>query len=107
MPATVKYFCDIEGTVELKDIQPMDNAEFAKRFGEVKARRFDGFSKIVGRAADGRLLPATRQIFYKSHPSLHVCNAKCMGGKPNGTCECSCGGKNHGVGMFTSLLAAS
>ena len=107
MTATAKYFSDIEGTVELSDIQPMDNAEFAKRFGEVKALRCGSFSKIVGRAADGRLLPATRRIFYKSRPSLHVCNAKCMGGKPNGTCECSCGGKNHGAGMFTSLLAAA
>lgn len=26
----------------------------------------------------------------------HVCNAKCMSAT-NGQCECSCGGKNHGV----------
>lgn len=26
----------------------------------------------------------------------HACNAKCMSAT-NGTCECSCGGRNHGV----------
>lgn len=103
----VKYFSDIDGSVELVRIETMDNAEFARLFGDVKARRSDSFSKIVGRSADGRLLPATRSIFYKARPSLHQCNAKCMNGKANGTCECRCGGKNHGAGMFTSLLAAA
>lgn len=28
--------------------------------------------------------------------SDHKCDARCMGAK-NGTCECSCGGKNHGI----------
>jgi len=46
-------------------------------------------------------------ITYKQFPSRHECNAKCLNGKHNGTCECQCGGKNHGAGMFTKLLEAA
>ena len=42
-----------------------------------------------------------RSIRYKSNPSKHECDARCI----NATgrvmnCECSCGGKNHGKGAF-------
>jgi hypothetical protein len=42
-----------------------------------------------------------RSIRYKSNPSRHECDARCV----NATgrvmnCECSCGGKNHGKGAF-------
>jgi hypothetical protein len=42
-----------------------------------------------------------RTVEYKSSPSRHVCDARCV----NATgrimkCECSCGGKNHGRGSF-------
>jgi hypothetical protein len=101
--ATFKHF---SGTTELKSIWPMRNAEFAAAFPGVKGVRQDSFSKLVGRAPTGEVLPVERTISYKSAPSLHVCNAKCLGGKVNGSCECQCGGKNHGLGMFTSLMAA-
>lgn len=41
---------------------------------------------------------AARTVLYKTHaPSLHICSAKCMGGKCGGVCECRCGGANHGA----------
>jgi hypothetical protein len=44
-------------------------------------------------------IPATRVINYKSNPSKHVCDARCMYAKGRTmNCECSCGGKNHGKG---------
>lgn len=103
--ATFKYFSDFGGqTVELVYVREMKNAEFAARFPGVNGFRYDSFMKRVGYAAgatmDGQELPLTRMIEWKKEPSLHVCNAKCMGGKVNGACECSCGGKNHGRGTF-------
>lgn len=103
--AAVKYFSDYDGSEELVSIWPMRNAEFASTFSGFKALRYDGFSMIVGKAADGRILPASRKISFKSRPSLHKCNAKCLNGSRNGDCECSCQGKNHGAGMFTSLVS--
>ena len=95
--ATFKYF---SGTQEIKNISPMKNAEFAAKFPGVKGRRYDGFSMQVGHPVSGpdQILPVERIIAYKSNPSLHVCNSKCVNGKVNGTCECSCRGKNHGLG---------
>ncbi len=102
--ASIKYF---NGTDELTRIQPMPNAKFAAIGGvRSSANYYDGFQRLCGVTFDGRLVPVERAITYKSFPSRHVCNAKCMGGKHNGACECQCGGKNHGAGMFTSLVAA-
>ena len=93
----MRYFSDYQGqTVELDHYFPISNKEFAALFGELKGRRYDSFSKCVSKHK-GILLPLTRSITYKNNPSLHECNSKCMSGKPNGTCECSCGGKNHGI----------
>ena len=52
----------------------------------------------VGLTDSHELLPVERAIQYRKFASLHVCNAKCVNGKHNGTCECQCGGKNHGLG---------
>jgi hypothetical protein len=100
------YFSDTEtGAVDLApSCIPMPNAEYAAKFAGIKAMRFDSFSMKVAPALNGswkELYPVTRVIRYKAQPSKHVCNAKCMGGKPNGTCECSCGGKNHARAAFT------
>lgn len=106
--ATFKYFSDITGdAVELKGLQPMDNAKFAAQWPAVKGIRADGYTKWVARDAVGTLLPITRMIEMKRFPSRHECNAKCLNGKHNGACECQCGGKNHGAGMFTSMLEAA
>jgi len=102
------YFSDTEaGPVALApSCIPMPNAEFAAKFPGVKALKFDSFAKRVAPAIGGswkELYPVTRVIRYKSCPSKHECNGKCMGGNPNGTCECQCGGKNHGRAGFTML----
>lgn len=46
-------------------------------------------------------VPVERSIEFKSNPSRHECDARCL----NATglvmkCECSCGGKNHGRGTL-------
>ena len=106
--ANIKYFSDTQtGAVELTFATAMDNQEFRAKFPGVKGLRYDGYSMWVGRNSTGAAyLPITRKIEYKAFPSKHECNAKCLNGKHNGTCECQCGGKNHGAGMFTSLVAA-
>lgn len=113
--ARFRYFSDTTGEpIELVNIQGMPNKEFAARFPGVKGRRYDGFSMYVGDPVGvrevvgqrfGACVPVTRIIDYKSQPSLHQCNGKCLNGKATGTCECRCGGKNHGRGMFTGLIA--
>lgn len=112
--ADIRYFSDADGEArELRSVTQMRNAEFAARFPGVKGRRADGYTMWVGLPDGGRVrfvgdtadyLPVTRAITYKNFPSRHQCNAKCLGGKVNGTCECQCGGKNHGAGMFTTLV---
>ena len=51
--------------------------------------------------------PVERKVEYKSNPSKHECDARCL----NATgrimkCECSCGGKNHGRGSSFVAEAA-
>lgn len=100
----VKYFSDTSaGTVELGDIHGLKNAEFATQFPGITGRRYDSFSRYVGRAlpVDRRapLFPVTRVINYRSQPSKHECDARCMHAKGKTmNCECACGGKNHGKG---------
>ncbi|WP_404995399.1 hypothetical protein [Cupriavidus pauculus] len=103
--ANIKYFSDWNGEpVELRAIQGMDNAVFAQRFPGVKGLRSDSFQKWVGKSvATGEILPMTRRIEYKRAPSLHACNTKCLNGRHNGTCECQCGGRNHGRGTTVTL----
>jgi hypothetical protein len=97
-------FKAFNGTDELsRFIVPV--AEFNTMFPGVKGLNAGWHGdKYVGRAVDGRVLPVERLITYKQFPSRHECNAKCLNGKHNGTCECQCGGKNHGAGMFTKML---
>jgi hypothetical protein len=109
--ANFKYFSDYNGqTIELKAPSSMPNAEFAALFPGVKGMRDDGYSKRVGCDINAPLtwprvyLPITRMIEYKANPSKHICNAKCLGGKATGVCECQCGGKNHGAGMFSRFV---
>jgi hypothetical protein len=104
--ANFKSFSDWNGqTVELGYAYgEMRNAAFAARFPGVKGIRCDSFTMYVGtveKGGRGEQLPVTRRIEYKSRPSLHECNAKCLNGKHNGVCECRCGGKNHGAGSFS------
>ena len=95
--ANMKNFSDYTGEpVELRSLTMISNKAFQETFAGVKGRRCDSYTMWVGHDSNGVMLPVTRMITYKSQPSLHECNAKCMNGKCNGTCECRCGGKNHG-----------
>lgn len=96
MSITMRFFCGCE---QLDKIHAISPAKFEAIGGKrSRANWYDGFHRLAGIAPDGSLRPVERAIAYRRQPSLHVCNAKCMGGKPTGTCECSCGGKNHGIG---------
>lgn len=90
--ATVKYF---SGDKEISSIEYVRNADFAARFPGVKGKRVDSFSMLAGKV-DGAMLPVTRIIDFKKNPSLHMCDARCQHAKGR-ACECSCGGKNHGI----------
>jgi hypothetical protein len=109
MKTDVKHF---SGAIELKNVTTVWNKDFAAMFPGLNGVRSDGFSMWIGwdAAGDGRpmrgyagALPMTRRIFYKSRPSLHECSAKCLNGRHDGTCECQCGGKNHGLGAVLGL----
>ena len=97
--ATFKYFA---GDVQLVCTKPVDNNVFAK-MGGVKSKHnyYDSYSRLVGAlsidsSVDKQWFPVTRKIEYKSKPSLHKCDARCMNSK-GFVCECSCGGKYHGI----------
>ena len=96
-----KYFSDFNGnTTELFSCRPMSNSDFAKQFPGITGKRRDSFTRIIG-VLNGQIFPITRVVFYKRNPSLHECSSKCRHGKCGGTCECQCGGKNHGVANAT------
>jgi len=97
--ATFKYF---SGDVELVCTKPVDNNMFAN-IGGVRSKHncYDGYSSIVGATTihsdvNKVWLPVTRKIEYKSRPSLHKCDARCQNSTGH-VCECSCGGKYHGI----------
>lgn len=99
---TSKNFSDLNGeTIELVGyLYGMDNAKFRAAFPNVKGYRYGGFAMQVGRSASNVELPVTRKVMYKSFPSKHECDARCMNAKGRTmNCECSCGGKNHGKGF--------
>lgn len=56
---------------------------------------------IQGEGWKHNYLPVERIVNYKSNPSKHECDARCMNASGRTmNCECSCGGKNHGKGKF-------
>lgn len=94
----VLYF---SGDIELKSVRVVPNKSFFAIGGKKnKHNAFDSFGRKVGIGSpDGihsATMPVTRKIFYKSNPSLHKCDARCMSAIGH-NCECSCGGKNHGA----------
>ncbi len=97
--ATFKYF---SGDVELACTKPVDNKVFVELGGvRNKHNRYDGYSSIVGATTiesntSKVWLPVTRKIEYKNRPSLHKCDARCQNSTGH-VCECSCGGKYHGI----------
>lgn len=96
---TARQFKYFSGKQEVKNVHAMRNAAFVAQFGDIKAKRQDGFSMLVAHPTSGpdAILPVTRVIDYKANPSLHKCDARCTSAKGH-SCECSCGGVNHGAG---------
>lgn len=99
--ATVKYFA-ADGT-QLHGVFGLDNKKFDALFPGVTGKRWDSFHKFAGFPEGARFtmsgegsLPIVRIIDFKKNPSLHKCDARCQHAKGR-TCECSCGGKNHGA----------
>lgn len=93
--ANIKYF---NGDNELFGVHERNG----KMFGYVS--KSDLFF-VEGKGWQGYSL-VERRIEYKSNPSKHICDARCL----NATgrimkCECSCGGKNHGKGGFVAEAA--
>ena len=93
--ATYKYF---SGTQQVTSPHYLKNERFARAFPGLRGVRVDGYSKWVAHPAQGpdAIVPVTRIIEYKNNPSLHKCDARCQHAKGR-TCECSCGGANHGA----------
>lgn len=95
MAATFKYF---SGSQEVKYTQSMNNKAFSIAFPGIKGIKYDGYSKLVSYSFDQvEILPITRSIQFKSNPSLHKCDGRCVHAKGH-ICECACGGANHGTG---------
>ncbi len=109
--ANVKSYSDFGGETVLLvgNLTGMRNAEFAALFPGTQGRRYDGWSMMVGYAAGSREpLPVTRSVTYKSNPSKHECDARCINAQGRVmNCECSCGGKNHGRGRFECVSMAA
>ena len=114
--ADFRYFHD---DIELTNIRGMDNKTFASAYPMERGRKYDGYSMMVGRIASSEpvwvagqgwqeaLLPVQRVVRFKSNPSRHECDARCMNATGRTmNCECSCGGKNHGRGTSLSCEAA-
>lgn len=95
--ANIKFFAEHNGeTVQLTGIW-----HDSKTSGR-KAGHFSGLTP------DSTRVQAARMVEYRSNPSKHACDARCL----NATglvmkCECSCGGKNHGRGSLSCEAAAA
>jgi hypothetical protein len=105
--ADMRYFSEHNGeAVQLRQITCMDNATFKAQFPDVVGKRYDSFSRMVGKAEDGTVLPVLRLIEYKGNPSKHKCDSRCLNAQGKTMkCECACGGKNHGRGSFVCEAA--
>jgi hypothetical protein len=53
----------------------------------------------LGDALDGKTYRIERQVAYNPDGSKHKCNSSCQHAKGE-TCECSCGGANHGIKAY-------
>ncbi len=75
------------------------------------AKRYDydqGTNKMPRLWTGEAWVRATRVVQFKSNPSRHECDARCMNATGRTMqCECSCGGKNHGKGRFNCTSEAA
>jgi len=95
MTREARYYND---DAEISWPDSMKNEEFVATFGSVKSLRFDSFRRLVGKTiGTSEVLPINRVVYFKtSQPSLHKCGGKCRSATGH-NCECSCGGKFHGI----------
>lgn len=94
--ATVLYF---NGMIELK---PKSIHSLTNRRKDMVGEPI-GYEPVYiqGEGWKHNYLPVERIVNYKSNPSKHECDARCMNASGRTmNCECSCGGKNHGKGAF-------
>jgi hypothetical protein len=86
--ANIKYFT---GATELKDVHYVGRQAFGTPVDFTPVF-------VPGTGWNRGYVAADRKIEFKSNPSRHECDARCTHatGKIM-KCECSCGGKNHGL----------
>ncbi len=94
--ANIKYFA---GDLELRNVRCVGTG--------TKASHFIGLPEgveaffIPGQGWIGGFVAADRRVTYKSYPSRHECDARCMNATGRTMqCECACGGRNHGKGAL-------
>lgn len=91
-----KYF---NGENELQGVYH-DNGKF---FGYVDK---SDLVFVAGKGWAG-YIQADRKVEYKSNPSRHDCDDRCLYATGRTMkCECACGGKNHGKGSVFACEAA-
>ena len=89
----IKYF---SFDTEVRLAGSMANSEFAVKFPGVKGVKYDGYRKLVGNLEGLGQTHAITRIIEVKRVTDHVCDARCRCAK-GGTCECSCGGRFHGI----------
>lgn len=94
--AKFRYFAEVDGqTVELTRVGHDGHVSTA-------AHHFSGLTPA------GVRVQAQRVVRYRSNPSRHECDARCINASGRTmNCECSCGGKNHGRGAFMCTSEAA
>ena len=79
---------------EYRTFIPTNSLYYMEEVNGVRTRHF------FGDDANGRCVKCNSLNFdynkVEGKVTGHVCGAKCIGAK-SGTCECSCGGANHGI----------
>lgn len=83
---THRFFADLPNG-EVVELKRIDNRNQSSKHNDTWGWNGTGWVKI------------TRVIEYKSNPSKHQCDARCLNAK-GFNCECACGGKSHGKGRF-------
>lgn len=86
--ANFRYFATCNGAiVRLESV-------YHSGTSSVKAAAFTGYCPSCGQRHT-----CERKVEYRKNPSMHECDSRCMAATGrNMTCECSCGGANHGKG---------
>lgn len=95
--ANIKHFAECNGQPVLLERVGHD--------GSIRSRP-ENFSGLC--PACGVRHICTRVVEFKSFPSRHECDARCMNATGRTMkCECSCGGKNHGRGSSPVVQEAA